>query len=133
LLNATNSATNAFCPIDTLIFDTKQNYLTGRMTLEREQIEAIVKQLLRKIFSPLLSIFEAGDNPYNYKKSQRTILLIIGAIFLILSILVTIAGAATGEYGAMFPSIIFLAVSVTCLVIGFLGTERAVAKIWGNK
>ena len=92
-----------------------------------------MKQLFRKFFAPLLSIFEAGDNPYNYKKSQRTILRIIGAIFLLLSILVSIAGIATGEYGAMFPAIIFIAVSLTCLVIGYLGSDRAVSKIWGNK
>ncbi|MFT5425389.1 MAG: putative permease [Gammaproteobacteria bacterium] len=92
-----------------------------------------MKQILRKIFLPLLKIFEAGEGSFSYKKSHRTILLVVGCLFWVLSISVVIAGISFDQMGAALPGLIFFAVGFTCLVVGALGTDRAVSKIWGSK
>ena len=66
--------------------------------------------LLRTLFAPLLNILEKGDEPYGYKPSHRKILLAVGALFLLLA-----------------------CVSLVCLVVGAVGSERAVAKLWGSR
>ena len=91
-----------------------------------------MKNLFRNIFSPLLNKFEAGDGAYAYKKSHRVILNIVGCLFMFLAVCIFTAGVSFAQIGAAFPGLIFLAVSITCLVVGTLGNDRAVAKIWGS-
>lgn len=92
-----------------------------------------MKESLRKIFSPILNIFERGDEPYHYRPSHRKILLAVGSLFLFLCVISLYFGSVTGGAGAYIPTIVFLIVTVFCLVVGGLGNERAVAKIWGSK
>lgn len=92
-----------------------------------------MKEKLRKLFFPILSNFEGGEDEYAYKKSHRIILIAVGCLFSVLSISALAAGVAYDQIGAAFPGLIFLAVAVTCLVVGVLGTDRAVAKIWSSK
>lgn len=93
----------------------------------------MVKRILRKLFTPLLDIFERGDEPFTYKKSHRTVLLVLGSLFLFLSIIAMGLGVSFGQFAAVIPGIVFLAIAVTALVIGTMGSDRAVSKIWGNK
>lgn len=91
-----------------------------------------VKQKLRSLFSPILNIFESGSESFAYKSSHRTILIFMGSLFSGLSIMVL--WLAQGEDpGYYLPVLIFGVVGLTCLLIGFIGTDRAVAKIWGSK
>lgn len=92
-----------------------------------------MKIFFRKLFSPLLSIFEKGDGPYSYRASHRKILIVIGFLF---------SGLAGGVYvifpdeegsGFLFPVIVFFAVAAVCIIVGILGNDRAVANIWGNR
>lgn len=92
-----------------------------------------MKNFLRRLFAPLLNIFEKGDEPFAYKKSHRTVLVVLGCLFLFLSIVAASLGVSFGQIGALIPAIVFLAIAVTALVVGTLGSERAVSKIWGNK
>ena len=92
-----------------------------------------MKSLLRKLFSPLLNIFESGEGPYSYRKSHRVALNIVGSLFIFLSLAVLGAGISFEQAGAALPGLIFIAVGVTCFVVGTLGSDRAVAKIWGNR
>jgi len=92
-----------------------------------------VKALLRKLFSPLLSYFENGEEPYSYKKSYRTILIMVGALFMLLSGFLVSLGITYNQSGVLIPCVVFFLVAVTALVVGFLGSDRAVSKIWGNK
>lgn len=41
-----------------------------------------MKAFLKKICSPILGMFEQGEGEYAYKASHRTILIIIGLLFL---------------------------------------------------
>ena len=92
-----------------------------------------MKATLRKIFAPILNIFETGKGEYRYKDSHRTILIVVGALFLLLSAVSLIAAIYTAQLGAALPFVVFFCVGSVCGIVGFLGTDQAVAKIWGNK
>lgn len=88
---------------------------------------------LRKLFSPLLTPLEAGEGEFHYKPSHRKILLAVGALFAILTLVSVVAAAVTGRWGAAIPVVVFSAASLVCLIVGGLGSDRAVARLWGNR
>ncbi|RVU85567.1 hypothetical protein EOL70_06350 [Leucothrix sargassi] len=92
-----------------------------------------MKQFFRNVFASILIIFERGDEPYNYKPLNRIILNVMGVLFSGLAIAVAFAVPTENGFGYMLPVVVFLALGITCLVVGILGNERAVCKIWGNK
>ncbi|MFT7223862.1 MAG: O-antigen/teichoic acid export membrane protein [Cellvibrionaceae bacterium] len=92
-----------------------------------------MKDILRKIFSPLLSYFEAGESDYSYRNSHRTVLVIVGILFLLLTAALAFAGFYFSQIAAVAPGFIFGCVGITCLIVSSLGTNRAIAKIWGNR
>ena len=92
-----------------------------------------MKDFLRTLFSPILNLFEGGDGPYVYRPSHRKILLAVGSLFLFLCIISLYFGSVAGGAGAYIPTLVFLLASTFCFVVGGLGSERAVAKIWGSK
>jgi len=91
-----------------------------------------MKEQLRILFSPILNIFEKGTESYSYKPLNRKILIIMGLLF---------SGLAAGVFyftpggnsGYLLPVIVFSVVGIICLIVGFLGNDRAVSKIWGNR
>ncbi|HFE37662.1 MAG TPA: hypothetical protein ENK06_04465 [Gammaproteobacteria bacterium] len=91
-----------------------------------------MKQNLRKIFSPLLRKFEAGDQPFSYKPSHRIILLVMSAIFAGLGTAVFFV-APGDDLSYLLPVILFVGGGVLGILIGLLGNDRAVAKIWGSR
>lgn len=92
-----------------------------------------MKYILRKIFSPILNGFESGSEAYAYKPLNRKILIVIGVLFLALASAVAYLSFGKGEVGYFLPVIVFSGISLVTLVVGLLGNERAVAKIWGNR
>ena len=92
-----------------------------------------MKTLLRKLFSPVLRVFEKGTAPYKYKPLNRVILLFISFLFLVLAVLVAYLSRTVNDLGFLVPVIVFSLVSGVGLIVGLLGTDRAVAKIWGNR
>lgn len=92
-----------------------------------------MKQLLRKLFSPLLSPFEKDDGPYHYKPMNRKILLFFAFIFIGLASLVVYVVPEGSEMSYLIPVIVFGGIGFIALIVALLGNERAVAKIWGNK
>jgi hypothetical protein len=92
-----------------------------------------MKTLLRKLFSPLLHIFEYSEEPYAYKPMNRKILVAMGIMFGGIAVIAITYILRNEAYGYFLPALVFSAVSLTCLIVGWLGNERAVAKIWGNK
>ena len=90
-----------------------------------------MKSLLRTLFSPILNIFESGDEQYSYKKSHRIILIVMGLLFTGLASLVfTLAEGQ--EIGYMIPVLVFGGAGLLSLIIGLIGNDKAVAKIWGS-
>lgn len=91
-----------------------------------------MKSFFRTLFFPILSLFESGNEPFLYKASHRTILLFISVMFSGLASVV-FALKPEGDSGYLFPVIIFGAIGVVGFVVGLLGSDRAVAKIWGSR
>lgn len=54
-------------------------------------------------------------------------------LFSMLTLLVVVFAPRDNGLGYLFPVIIFGSVSFVCLTVGALGTDRAVAKIWGSR
>lgn len=92
-----------------------------------------MKQTLRKVFNPILAPLEAGDEPYHYKPLSRKILLFLGMVFTFLGLLAAWLIPADADPGYYFPAIVFTLAGLYGLIVGALGEDRAVARIWGNK
>lgn len=92
-----------------------------------------MRNLLRKLFAPLLKYFETGEGAYSYKDSHRIILIVVGGLFLFLSVVSTSIAISTANFGGLLPGLVFFLVGLTCEVVGLLGSDRAVSKIWGSK
>ena len=92
-----------------------------------------MKSLLQRLFSPLLNPFEQGTEPYEYKPMSRRILIVISVLFSILTAVTFFLSPADAGLAIAFPMIIFGGASFVCLIVGSLGSERAVAKIWGSR
>lgn len=91
-----------------------------------------MKTFFRSLCAPLLSIFESGTEDYAYKPLNRLILRIVGFLFSVL-VAAVIYLSPPDQLGILIPITVFGVISLVCLIIGFLGNDRAVSKIWGNK
>lgn len=92
-----------------------------------------MKQILRTLFSPVLNVFEKGTDPYSYKPMHRKILIVVSILFLSLAMLVLYLMPVDADTGYLLPVVVFSTVAVVGLVVGLLGTDRAVSRIWGNR
>lgn len=92
-----------------------------------------MRQLIKSVFSPILKPFEDGEGDYVYRPSHRKILIVVGALFLILSMGALAATVVTAVYGGLIPMVVFLAVGLVCEVVGLLGSDKAVARMWKSQ
>jgi len=94
-----------------------------------------MKALFRKLFAPILNVFEGGTETYAYKPLNRKVLIVLGVLFSLLDVAVVAiskrGGVAPADY--MIPVVVFGAVALVALVVGCLGNDRAVSKIWGSR
>ena len=65
-----------------------------------------MKSAFRKLFSPILNYFESSEGEFNYRKSHRTILIIVGGLFLFLSSLSALMAIDAAQFGAFIPIVI---------------------------
>ena len=91
-----------------------------------------MKSLIRTLSSFVLNPLESGEDPYAYKPSHRTILIVLGVLFSILSSVAFFLNDS-GDVGYLFPVIVFGLVGLVAIVVGAVGSDRAVAKIWGSR
>jgi len=94
-----------------------------------------MKKTFRSIFSFILSPLEKGDQEFQIKPLSRIILNVIGVLFSALgsSVFVIYALVSLKGISYLIPGAIFLSVGIFCLIVGLLGNDRAVAKIWGGR
>lgn len=92
-----------------------------------------MKQILTKVFWPILRFFESGQEPANYKKSHRVALNIVGALFICLSLGSAGAAYSSGDLGGLVPMLVFFGVGLVAVIVGTLGSNAAVSRIWGTK
>lgn len=94
------------------------------------------KDVFRKVFWPILCFFEKEEDPVSaegYRPSHRKILFAVGFLFFVLSMATLFFGLIYGNMGALFPVIVFCVISLVCAVVATLGSDSAVARIWGNQ
>ena len=93
-----------------------------------------MKNGLRKLFAPLLNIFENSEGEFVYKPMNRIILIVMALLFGGLTVgLIVITKQMELGWGALIPVSVFSAVSLFCLIIGGLGSDQAVARVWGSR
>jgi hypothetical protein len=92
-----------------------------------------MEKIVRRIFQPILRIFESGDGEYRYETSHRKILIAMGVLFLALSTVSAVLAIISSQLGGLIPFLVFFMIGLVCEVVGLLGSNRAVAKIWGSK
>ena len=91
-----------------------------------------MRDLLRRICAPILTPLERGDAPFAYKPSHRTILIAMSAMFIGLASLVVWITPG-GNFSYLLPVVVFGGAGILGIIVGALGTDRAVAKIWGSR
>ncbi|WP_319557642.1 hypothetical protein [Thiomicrorhabdus sp.] len=92
-----------------------------------------MKALLRKLFAPILNPLEHGDDDFIYKPSHRTILIIMGVIFLILSGVALFFTFKVDQMAVLIPTLVFAAIGFVSLIVATVGNDKAVSKIWRNR
>ena len=92
-----------------------------------------MKNILRKLFWPILYIFESGSEDYVYNPSHRKILAAVGVLFVLLSSVAVYLAPMMDDKGFYIPVVVFFTVGFVGLVVSGLGSERAIAKIWGSR
>lgn len=92
-----------------------------------------MKTVLRQLFSPILNYFDSGSEDFVYRASHRKITIAVGVLFWLIAAASLYLISVTNSFGAVLPLLAFFSIGLVSLVIGFLGSDRAVAKIWGNK
>lgn len=92
-----------------------------------------MRTILTQLCRPILALFEGGEVSPNYKPSHRKILLAVGVLFLLLTAVSLYFGLSAGIAGALLPVLIFGGGGLICLVVGGLGSDAAVSKIWGSR
>lgn len=92
-----------------------------------------MKAVLRKICSPVLNIFESGNEEFIYRPSHRKILVAVGVLFFILAGTAISISISVEQYAGLMPGSVFLIAGLVCEIVAFLGTDKAVAKMWKSK
>ena len=92
-----------------------------------------MKAQFRKIFSFILGPFESGTEAYEYKPLNRKILLVLSSMFFGLAMLVLYLTPKGSNLDYALPVIVFSVIAILGFIIGLLGHDRAIAKIWGSK
>ena len=93
-----------------------------------------MKDILTTIFWPILKFFEKNQGLTQYKKSHRVALIIVGGLFMFLSLVSAVAASySSSGIGSLIPVIVFFCIGLVSIVVGALGSNNAVSKIWGTK
>jgi len=92
----------------------------------------VSKDPFRKLFWPILRFFEKGGTAEGYRPSHRKILFAVGFLFFLLASVSAFFAIVAELLSALFPIVVFLAISLVCAVVATLGSDSAVARIWGT-
>lgn len=92
-----------------------------------------MKNFFRRLCAPILNPLEKGDEPYSYNPLNRKILIFISILFLALAMLVAYFSYSQKQPGYLLPVIVFTLIASIGLIVGLLGNDRAVTKIWGSR
>ena len=92
-----------------------------------------MKEVLTKLCWPILSFFEDGEEAVNLKRSHRVITVVVGVLFVVLSLVSAGFALSIGEPGGLVPVLVFFALGLVAVIVGTLGSDSAITKIWGRR
>lgn len=92
-----------------------------------------MKNTLKTIFSPILNIFENNNDEFIYRSLNRKIVLFISSVFFLLAFALPAYMPQLVEMGYWFVMIVFGGLSFVGLIVGILGSDKAVAKLLGSR
>jgi len=92
-----------------------------------------MKNLLKTIFSPILNIFENNNDEFIYRSLNRKIVLFISSVFFLLAFGLPYYMPQLIEMGFWFVMLVFGSLSAVGLIVGILGSDKAVAKLLGSR
>ncbi|MCK4863902.1 MAG: hypothetical protein KAT06_00610 [Gammaproteobacteria bacterium] len=92
-----------------------------------------MKNQLKNIFSPILNIFEKNNNEFVYRSLNRKIVLFISSVFFLLAFALPVFLPQLIEMGFWFVMLVFGSLSLVGLIVGLLGSDKAVAKLLGSR
>lgn len=89
--------------------------------------------LLKKVFSPVLNIFEKNNNEFVYRSLNRKIVLFVSTVFALLGFGLPVFMPVLIELGYWFVMIVFGSLAAVGFIVGLLGSDKAVAKLLGSR
>lgn len=92
-----------------------------------------MKNLLLKLFSPILTPLENAEGDYEYRPSHRKVLKIMGVLFIGIGFVGAYFSLRINEPAGIFPVVLFGGIGVLALMVAFLGSDKAVSKLWRNR
>jgi hypothetical protein len=92
-----------------------------------------MKKTLQKLFAPVLAIFENNNDEFVYRSLNRKIVLFISIVFFLLAFALPMFMPKLIEMGYWFVMLVFGALSLVGLIVGLLGSDKAVAKLLGSR
>ncbi len=94
-----------------------------------------MKEIMSKLFSPILNWFEDPDDngDYVYHSSHRKILVVMGFLFLIIASVALYFSIQINQMAGLLPVVLFGVIGLLCLIVAGLGSDRAVSKLWKNR
>ncbi len=92
-----------------------------------------MKNALKSVFSPILNIFENNNDEFIYRSLNRKIVLFISSVFFLLAFALPAYMPQLIEMGYWFVMLVFGALGIVGLIVGLLGSDKAVAKLLGSR
>mgnify|MGYP005854716219 CR=1 FL=1 len=92
-----------------------------------------MKKTLLKIFSPILNSLENSEGHYEYSPSHRIVLKVMGLLFILLGGVGLYFSILANQLAGLFPVMLFTIIGLICLAVAYLGSDKAVAKLWRNR
>jgi len=94
-----------------------------------------MKQVLKKIFAPILNLVEKEEDGthYEYSPSHRKILAVMGVLFIGVASVGLYFSLKIDQMAGLLPVVIFGTIGFLCLIVAGLGSNKAVAKLWRNR
>lgn len=92
-----------------------------------------MSDLLKKLFAPVLNIFEKNNDEFVYRPTNRKIVLFVSVVFALLAFGLPAYMPMLVEMGYWFVMIVFGGISLVGLIVGLLGSDKAVAKLLGSR
>ncbi|MDG6778927.1 hypothetical protein QCB44_09425 [Thiomicrorhabdus sp. zzn3] len=92
-----------------------------------------MKNLLLKLAAPILNPLENAEGDFEYSPSHRKVLKVMGFMFVSLGFVGAYFSLLANQIAGLFPVLIFVAIGLLSLLVAYLGSDKAVAKLWRNR